>query len=649
MLRKLTSTQRFWIAFILAIPMLIQMLAMPFHWMMPGYNWVALITTTIIMLVATLPYWTSAWAAFKKHSANMNTLVALGTAIAYFYSIFAMVTGRAVYFESAAFITVFVLLGDTMEERMHDNASNALKKLLDLQVKDATVLRNGEFVQVPLDQVQVGETIKVKPGEKIPVDGKVLSGTTTVDESMITGESMPVKKQPGDEVVGSTVNGDGTITFEATKVGSDTMLAQIVEMVKKAQTSHAPIQHLTDRVSQIFVPVVLIIAILTFTFWYVFFGATAVQAMPFAVSVIVIACPCALGLATPTALMVGTGRAAKMGVLIKDGEALEEIEDVKTIIFDKTGTITAGKPQVTDVIGDSHEVLSLAASLEASSEHPLASAIMKKAEEDQIQFTEAADFNAVEGKGVRAKVDGKIAFIGNEKLAEDAQVSFKLKEQLMKLQKEAKTVVLVGVDNKVIGLVAIQDVPKPSSAPAIAELKKQGLKTVMLTGDNQQVAEAIAKEVGIDQVIAGVLPNQKADYVAKLQEKNKVAFVGDGINDAPALTTADVGIAMGSGTDIAIESGSIVLVQNSLMGVVQAIEMSKKTFNRIKLNLFWALIYNLIGIPIAAGIFVGLGLQLSPEIAALAMAFSSVSVVTSSLLLNYVKIPDERVASHLAN
>ncbi|MDD7693346.1 MAG: copper-translocating P-type ATPase [Lactobacillaceae bacterium] len=637
-MKHLTSIQRFWISFVLVIPMLIQMLAMPFHWMMPGYTWIAFITTTLIMLVAAWPYWTSAWAAFKHHNANMNTLVAIGTSIAYFYSLFAMITGRPVYFESAAFISVFVLLGDTMEERMHNNASNALKKLLDLQVKSAEVLRDGKFVQVPLDQVQVGDIIQVKPGQKVPVDGVITSGKTILDESMITGESMPVTKKVGDDVVGSTINGDGAIQFRATKIGKDTMLSQIVEMVKKAQTSHAPIQNLTDKISGFFVPTVLIIAIATFVIWYSFLGATLVQAMLFAVAVIVIACPCALGLATPTALMVGTGRAAKMGVLIKDGQALEEINDVKTVVFDKTGTITVGKPTVTDIIGDQDQVLRVAASLEASSEHPLAKAVMNAAKEKMVEPQTVADFTAVEGKGVQAVIDGQQAFVGNDKLLADYQISAGMKQQMATLQDEAKTVVLVGLAKQVIGLIAIQDAPKPSSAQAIADLKARGLKTVMLTGDNERVANAIAKEVGIDQVIANVLPNEKAEHVKALEQDGKVAFVGDGINDAPALTTANVGIAMGSGTDIAIESGSIVLVQNDLRGVVKAIDISKKTFSRIKLNLFWALIYNVIGVPIAAGVFVGFGLQLSPEFAALAMAFSSVSVVTSSLLLNKAKI-----------
>lgn len=639
---KLSNIKRFWISFILSIPMLIQMFAMPFHWMMPGYNWIAFITTTIIMAISAAPYWSSAWAAFKHHSANMNTLVAVGTAVAYFYSIFAMFTGHEVYFESAAFVTVFVLLGDAMEEKMHNNASNALAKLIDLQAKDAEVERNGEFVKVPLDQVKVGDIIRVKPGEKVPVDGVIVDGSTTIDESMVTGESMPVTKKKGDDVVGSTINTNGTFNFKATKVGSDTMLSQIVDLVKKAQTSHAPIQNLTDKISNIFVPAVLIIAIITFVIWYVFLNAPLVTALLFAVSVVVIACPCALGLATPTALMVGTARSAKMGVLIKNGEVLEEVSDLDTVVFDKTGTITVGKPQVTDVVGDQNKVLTIAASLEENSEHPLATAVVKKAKEDKIALAQVKNFAAIEGKGVRASYDGQTAFVGSDRLLEDISISQEMEDQAIKLQKEAKTVVYVGLGQEIIGLIAIQDVPKPSSKAAIAELKKRGLKTIMLTGDNPNVANAIGKEVSIDQVIAGVLPTEKAAEIKKLQDEGrKVAFVGDGINDAPALSTADVGIAMGSGTDVAIESGGIVLVQNDLMGVVRALDISKKTFNRIKLNLFWALIYNTIGIPIAAGLFMGLGLTLSPELAGLAMAFSSVSVVTSSLLLNKTKIAGE--------
>lgn len=636
-MKHLTSLKRFWVCLILTLPMLVQMVAMPWGWMMPGYNWVALVTTTLIIVVGAWPYWKSAWAAFLQHNANMNTLVAIGTAVAYFYSLFAMLTGREVYFESAAFITTFVLLGDAMEERMHQNANGALKKLLDLQVKEAEVLRDGNYVKVPLDQVVVGDLVRVRPGQKVPVDGVITSGMTTVDESMVTGESMPVQKGVGDPVIGSTINQAGTFQFEAQKVGADMMLSQIVELVKKAQTSHAPIQKLTDRIAQVFVPAVLIIAIVTFVVWFSWLKASAVSAMLFAVAVIVIACPCALGLATPTALMVGTGRAAKLGVLIKNGEALEAVNGIKTVVFDKTGTITVGKPQVTDVVGE-EDTLAVAAALEDASEHPLALAIVQKAREAGLPVEPVTDFNNVAGEGVTARLAGQVVRVGSARLMEGLSYPTELQAKERALQDEAKTVVLVAKGDAVIGLLAIQDVPKPSSKRAIEELKARGLKTVMLTGDNQRVAQAIGDQVGIDQVIAGVLPNEKADHVRALEQGGPVAFVGDGINDAPALTSATVGIAMGSGTDVAIESGSIVLVQNDLNGVVRALDMSQKTFNRIKLNLFWALIYNLIGIPIAAGVFVALGLHLSPEVAALAMAFSSVSVVSSSLLLNRTRI-----------
>lgn len=636
-MKHLTSLKRFWGCLILTLPMLVQMVAMPWGWMMPGYNWVALVTTTLIIVIGAWPYWKSAWAAFLQHNANMNTLVAIGTAVAYFYSLFAMLTGREVYFESAAFITTFVLLGDAMEERMHQNANGALKKLLDLQVKEAEVLRDGNYVKVPLDQVVVGDLVRVRPGQKVPVDGVITSGVTTVDESMVTGESMPVQKGVGDPVIGSTINQAGTFQFEAQKVGADTMLSQIVELVKKAQTSHAPIQKLTDRIAQVFVPAVLIIAIVTFVVWFSWLKASAVSAMLFAVAVIVIACPCALGLATPTALMVGTGRAAKLGVLIKNGEALEAVNGIKTVVFDKTGTITVGKPQVTDVVG-AEDTLAVAAALEDASEHPLALAIVQKAREAGLPVEPVTDFNNVAGEGVTARLAGQVIRVGSARLMADLAYPAELQARERALQDEAKTVVLVARGDAVIGLLAIQDVPKPSSKRAIEELKARGLKTVMLTGDNQRVAQAIGDQVGIDQVIAGVLPNEKADHVRALEQGGPVAFVGDGINDAPALTSATVGIAMGSGTDVAIESGSIVLVQNNLNGVVRALDMSQKTFNRIKLNLFWALIYNLIGIPIAAGVFVALGLHLSPEVAALAMAFSSVSVVSSSLLLNRTRI-----------
>ncbi|MCW3777489.1 copper-translocating P-type ATPase [Levilactobacillus namurensis] len=634
----MSINKRFWISLVLSLPMLVGMILMPFGRMIPGGAWTQLVLTTIIMLVAARPFWQSAWASFKKHHANMDTLVAIGTLTAYVYSIYAMLTAQPVFFESAAFVTTFVLLGQVFEERMRNNASNAVEKLVDLQAKEAEVLRDGHFVRVPLAEVVAGDTVRVKPGQKIPVDGVILEGTSTVDESMVTGESMPVTKHVDDAVIGSTMNSNGTFLFRANKVGDDTMLAQIVELVKKAQNSHAPIQKLTDKVSDIFVPVVLSLSILTFLVWYVFLGAPVANALVFAVAVVVIACPCALGLATPTALMVGTGRGAKMGILIKNGEVLEAVNDVRTVVFDKTGTITVGQPQVTDIIGDRNRVLQVAASLESGSEHPLASAILDQAQTDQVTPQTVAQFQAVEGQGVTATVNHQLAFVGNHKLASQAEVTPTLAQQAAQLQREAKTVVYVGVADQVIGLIAIQDAPKPTSREAIAALKARGLKTVMLTGDNQRVAEAVAQDVGIDQVIADVLPSDKADHVAALQADGKVAFVGDGINDAPALTTADVGIAMGSGTDIAIDAGGIVLVKNDLRDVDRALALSRKTFNRIKLNLFWAFIYNVLGIPVAAGVFFTLGVTLSPELAGLAMAFSSLSVVTSSVLLNRAKI-----------
>lgn len=632
-------TTRFWISLILSLPMLIAMIVMPFtHWMLPGGEVTMLILTSVIMLISARPFLSSAWSSFQKHHSNMDTLIAVGTGTAYVYSIYAMFTGKAVFFESAAFVITFVLLGQVLEERMRDNASSAIEKLMDLQAKDAEVKRDGKFIRLPLNEVVTNDLIRVRPGQKIAVDGKIVDGTSTIDESMVTGESMPVTRRTGDEVIGSTMNMTGTFVFRAEKVGDQTMLAQIVTLVKKAQSSHAPIQKLTDRVSDIFVPVVLIVAILTFLIWYVFIGHDVSHSLIFAVSVVVIACPCALGLATPTALMVGTGRGAKMGILIKNGEVLEKVNDVDTVVFDKTGTITVGKPEVTDIVGDEKQVLSLAARLEAGSEHPLALAILAEAKKQQIDLASVKDFQAVSGKGVQATIDNQRAFVGNNRLLDDASITDELKLRMKQLQKEAKTVVLVGQQKQVIGLIAIQDTPKETSAKAIAALKSRGLKTIMLTGDNKQVAQAIADEVGIDEVIAEVLPAEKADKIHELQKNSTVAFVGDGINDAPALTTADVGVAMGSGTDIAIDAGGIVLVKNDLRDVDTALALSKKTFGRIKLNLFWAFVYNVLGIPVAAGVFYGLGFILSPEIAGIAMALSSLSVVISSVLLGKTRI-----------
>ena len=637
--KSLSLLQRFWITSIFTVPLVILMIGMSTggisHQVM---RWGTFLATTPIMLVAGGPYIQSAWASFKKHNANMDTLVALGTLVAYFYSLVALFAGLPVYFESAAFIFFFVLMGAVFEEKMRKNTSQAVEKLLDLQAKTAEVLREDNYVQVPLEQVKVGDLIRVRPGEKIAVDGVVVEGISSIDESMVTGESLPVDKTVGDTVIGSTINNSGTIIFRAEKVGSETVLAQIVDFVKKAQTSRAPIQDLTDKISGIFVPAVVILGLLTFWVWFVLLGDSFVSSLLYGVAVLIIACPCALGLATPTALMVGTGRSAKMGVLLKNGMVLQEIQKVQTLVFDKTGTLTEGKPVVTDIIGDEVEVLGLAASLEEASQHPLAEAVVKRASEAGLELQTVENFQALHGKGVSGQINGKQVLLGNAKMLDGMNISSSYQEKLEELEKEAKTVVFLAVDNEIKGLLALQDIPKENAKLAISQLKKRGLKTVMLTGDNAGVARAIADQIGIEEVIAGVLPEEKANEIHKLQAAGKVAFVGDGINDAPALSVADVGIAMGAGTDIAIESADLVLTTNNLLGVVRAFDMSKKTFNRILLNLFWAFIYNVVGIPIAAGVFSGVGLALNPELAGLAMAFSSVSVLTSSLLLNFSKI-----------
>ena len=629
---------RFFIALAFSLPMLIEMIGRPlFGFELPGHTYTMFGLTTVVMIVAAGPFIRTAWAALKNHHANMDTLIAIGTSTAYGYSIYAMITHQPVFFEVAAFVITFILLGQVLEEMAKGRASSAIEKLLALQANDAEVLRNGVPVRVLLSEVVVGDIVRVKPGQKIAVDGVVTEGVSTVDEAMVTGESMPVTKQPGDAVIGATINKTGTFTFRAIKVGQATLLAQIVEMVKKAQVSRAPIQKVVDVISNIFVPIVLIIAIVTFAVWYVLLGVDVAQALMHAVTVLIIACPCALGLATPTALMVGTGRGAKMGILIKSGEVLEAANDIKTVVFDKTGTITQGRPVVTDIIGDEKEALALAASLEHSSEHPIASAILEKASSLGVALRKITKFEAIEGKGVVAIIAGKEALVGNEKLL-DKELPDNLAGEMSRLHDEAKTAVIVGYKGQPIGLIAVQDTPKETSSRAIAILKKRGYRTVMITGDNQRVAEEIAAQVGIDEVIAGVLPGDKVDHVVRLQREGKVAFVGDGINDAPALAVANLGIAMGSGTDIAIESGGIVLVKNDIMDVVRALSLSQKTFGRIKLNLFWAFIYNIIGIPIAAGLFLWAGLSLSPELAGLAMAFSSASVVVSSLLLNRTRL-----------
>ncbi len=627
--------RRLIISTVLAVPMLLTM----FGIMLPGGVITEVLLATGVMVIGGGPFFVSAYKSLLNHASNMDTLVALGTGTAYIYSLYAVVAGMHVYFEIAALLIVFILLGQWFEEITKGRASSAVEKLLGLQAKDATVMRGGRAVRVAISDVMVGDIILVKPGEKIAVDGRIVSGGSTIDESMVTGESMPVSKAAGDFVIGSTINKQGSFTFEATKVGADTLLAQIVDLVSRAQASRAPIQKLVDQVANVFVPTVLIIAIITFTVWYVFLGASFITALLFAVSVIIIACPCALGIATPTALMVGTGRGARMGILIKSGEVLESARGIKTIVLDKTGTITEGKPVVTDVIGDRRKVLNLAAALENLSEHPLAAAIAEAASSNKISTDEVTDFVAISGRGVSGTVAGETIYVGSQALFTDQNIDIKeFEADLKRLEKQGKTIIVVGNQSAVIGLVAVQDQPKKTSLQAIAALKSKGIRVVMITGDNTGTAQAIAHQVGVDEFIAGVMPGDKADHVKRLQADGKVAFVGDGINDAPALAQADLGIAMGSGTDVAIEAGGIVLVKNDLMDALQALVLSQKTFGRIKLNLFWAFIYNTAGIPIAAGVLSGLGLTLNPALAGLAMAFSSVSVVLSSLALNNTRL-----------
>jgi Cu+-exporting ATPase len=595
----------------------------------------------------------TAYRAVSHGSANMDVLIAMGTGAAF-------VTGPAVFFTPianyagvAAMIMAFHLTGRYIEETAKGRASQAIRKLLELGAKTATIIENGNEKEVAIEDVQPGDVMLIKPGEKIPTDGEIVEGKTTVDESMATGESMPVKRAEGDEVIGATVNQNGLIKVKATKVGKDTFLSQVVKMVEEAQGTKVPIQEFADKITGIFVPTVLIIAASTFLLWLIFpdtlreVGFWAQSFLPWVdptlgtltlaifatIAVLVIACPCALGLATPTALMVGSGIGAENGVLIRKGEAIQTMKDVHTIVFDKTGTITKGKPEITDIIAsaDSSEqvLLQLAASVEAGSEHPLGEAIVRGAKDREIEIKEIKNFNSVIGKGVKAEVEGKEVLVGSRKLMESAGIDTSdFEEELKRLENEAKTAMLAAADGKMMGIVAVADALKEDSVKAITELKKLGLKTAMITGDNQRTAEAIAKEVGIDHVFAEVMPDGKVDKVKELQsEFGVIAMVGDGINDAPALTQANVGIAIGTGTDIAIESSDITLVRGDLSSVITAVKLSRATFRKIKQNLFWAFFYNLIAIPVAI-----LGL-LHPVIAEMAMATSSISVVTNANLL----------------
>ncbi|MBW4425186.1 MAG: heavy metal translocating P-type ATPase [Nostoc desertorum CM1-VF14] len=613
--------------------------------------WLQLVLTTPVQFWCGYSFYVNTWKAFKRHTATMDTLIALGTSAAYFYSLFAtlfpgffMAQGLMpdVYYETAAIVITLILLGRLFENRAKGQTSEAIRKLIGLQAKTARLIRNGREVDVPIEQVQIGDVVLVRPGEKIPVDGEVVDGTSTVDEAMVTGESVAVKKQPGDEVIGATINKTGSFKFRATRVGKDTVLAQIVQLVQQAQGSKAPIQRLADQVTGWFVPAVIAIAIFTFIIWYNMMGNVTL-ALITTVGVLIIACPCALGLATPTSVMVGTGKGAENGILIKGAESLEIAHQIQTIVLDKTGTITQGKPTVTDFLtvngtlnGNEIKLIQLAASLERNSEHPLAEAVVRYAQSQEVTLADVKDFEAVAGSGVQGIVTNRFVQIGTQRWMEELSINTQaLQQDKERLEYLGKTAVWLAVDGEIKGLMGIADAIKPTSTQAVRALQKLGLEVVMLTGDNRRTAESIAREVGIKRVLAEVRPDQKAATVQALQAEGKiVAMVGDGINDAPALAQADVGISIGTGTDVAIAASDITLISGDLQGIVTAIQLSRATIRNIRQNLFFAFIYNVAGIPIAAGIlFPIFGWLLNPIIAGAAMAFSSVSVVTNALRL----------------
>ena len=617
-----------------------------------GLGWVLLLLTASVMGWAGRHFYTRAWKSFLHHTADMNTLIAVGTGAAFVYSVIATLApeffrarGVApdVYYEAVIIIIALILTGNAFEARAKRQTSAALRALADLQPKVARVERGGRTVDVPVGEVVRGDVVLVRPGERIPVDGVILSGASAVDESMLTGEPLPVEKTAGATVIGGTVNRTGSFRLTATTLGADSALARIVQMMRDAQGSRAPIQGLADRISAVFVPVVMMISVTTFVAWYLLAGeGSAVRAFAAAVAVLIIACPCAMGLAVPTAVMVATGRAATFGALIKGGEALQRAGDVTTVVLDKTGTVTAGRPAVTDVVPapgaplDADAMVRLAAALERASEHPLAEAVVRYAGERGLAELPAEGVTAVPGKGISGVVDGRALLVGNAAMLADWAIDpAPLAPRAAALAREAKTTLYVVVDGALAGLLAVADPLKPTSAAAVARLRALGLEVVMLTGDQRATAESVAASAGIERVVAGVLPAGKVDEVKRLQAEGRVvAMVGDGINDAPALAQADVGIAIGTGTDIAIEAADVALMRGDLAGVAQAIQLSRRTMATMKQNLFWAFIYNVVGIPVAAGaLYPAFGLMLSPVLASAAMAFSSVSVVTNSLRL----------------
>src|SRR3984957_10127779 len=659
-------TRRFWISLALTVPLLAIAMAdmvrgMPAsetgNWFSATkLSWLELLLAPPVVLWWGWPFFQRGWTSIINRSTNMFTLIAIGTGVAYFFSlvatffpaIFPPSFGGAppVYFEAAAAIVTLVLLGQVLELRARSRTGAAIRALLDLSPKTARLLRDGTEQDIPLDEVKPGDRLRVRPGEKIPIDGVVLEGTSSVDESMITGESMPLPKGPGSPVIGATVNATGSFVMRADHVGSETLLARIVQMVSQAQRSRAPIQRLADRIAAWFVPAVIAVAVLTFIVWSLLGPQPRLaHALVNAVAVLIIACPCALGLATPMAIMVGTGRGARAGVLIKNAEALELLEKVDTLVFDKTGTLTEGKPTVESVTavtaGDETELVRLVASLEQGSEHPLGSAIVAASRQNHLALANAANFQSHTGLGISGEVEGKVVMAGNERLFEQLRLPMaELKQRADELRRKGQSVIFVTIDSRPAGFIGIADPIKPSTPQALRDLQVAGLRIVMLTGDSRSTAQAVASQLGIDNFEAEILPDKKSEVVRRLQEQGRtVAMAGDGINDAPALAQADVGIAMGTGTDVAIESAGITLVKGDLAGIVRARKLSQATMRNIRQNLFFAFIYNLLGVPIAAGVlYPFFGLLLSPILAAAAMSFSSVSVITNSLRLRNTQL-----------